>query len=136
MWPNWDTWNRYCCQMLMITQQSWLYLIKISMSLGYQFWQGKKGQSIFSLLCFHEALELVEVSNSILAILFKNWLWIFGSMKFFKFFTFLFDYTVRPWDTRPQAARTLTFWIGSKKIWDARIYVVKTLSCTVFCLIK
>ena len=32
----------------------------------------KKGQSIFSLLCFHEALELVEVSNSILAILFKN----------------------------------------------------------------
>ena len=29
----------------------------------------KKGQSIFSLLCFHEALELVEVSNSILAIL-------------------------------------------------------------------
>ena len=33
------------------------------------------------------------------------------------------------------------FWIGSKKIWDARIYVVKTLSCTVFwcsclCLIK
>ena len=31
------------------------------------------------------------------------------------------------------------FWIGSKKIWDARIYVVKTLNCTVFwcsCLIK
>ena len=67
--------EQICCQMLMITQQSWLYLIKISMSLGYQFWQGKKGQSIFSLLCFHEALELVEVSNSILAILFKSWLW-------------------------------------------------------------
>ena len=24
------------------------------------------------------------------------------------------------------------FWIGSKKIWDERIYVVKTLSCTYF----
>ena len=24
------------------------------------------------------------------------------------------------------------FWIGSKKIWDERIYVVKTLSSTVF----
>ena len=71
--------EQICCQMLMITQQSWLYLIKISMSLGYQFWQGKKGQSIFSLLCFHEALELVEVSNSILAILFKNWLWSYKS---------------------------------------------------------
>ena len=71
--------EQICCQMLMITQQSWLYLIKISMSLGYQFWQGKKGQFIFSLLCFHEALELVEVSNSILAILFKNWLWSYKS---------------------------------------------------------
>ena len=31
------------------------------------------------------------------------------------------------------------FWIGSKKNWDAWIYVVKTLSCTVYwglCLIK
>ena len=33
------------------------------------------------------------------------------------------------------------FWIGSKKIWDAWIFVAKTLSCTVFwcfclCLIK
>ena len=85
--------EQICCQMLMITQQSWLYLIKISMSLGYQFWQGKKGQSIFSLLCFHEALELVEVSNSILAILFKSWLWSCKSKYeiIFNFLTFVFD---------------------------------------------
>ena len=43
--------------------------------------------------------------------------------------------TVRPRDTRPQAARTLqvqVFEKGSKNITVERIYVVKTLSSTVF----
>ena len=66
------------------------------------------------------------------------------SRKFASIWTLHWEkyFTIRSRDTRPQATRTLTyFWIGSKKIWDARIHVEKTLSCTVIwcsclCLIK
>ena len=50
-----------------------------------------------------------------------------------KVLSWTIGYTVRPRDTLPKSCTDLDnehFWIGSQKIWDARIYIVKTLSCT------
>ena len=69
--------------------------------------------------------------------------WIWTKSLFLEYLLLVPMYSKASWYTASRCTEldNAHFWIGSKKIWDAQIYVVKTVICTVFwcfwlCLIK